>query len=107
MFGFLKKKKVSNINKHECCFQDNLGFYYKLYRTEYRNGFDYVTVYTRVKCECGRYIDRIVSKEKFLPSLYSCVISEREEYVDKLEKNDILDECTFNIKTNLYSNRIS
>ncbi len=105
MFRFFKKKK-EQIKDHQCNFYHCVGFYYKLYRTRYTNGFDRVVVYARVQCSCGNYIDREVSIEKFIPSMYSWNNSEREKYIKELEKKDILDECSFNIETNSYSNRI-
>ena len=108
MFRFFKNKNRNKdkINAHECDFKHFLGFYYKLYRTEYRDSFDHVVVYARVKCDCGNNIDREVSDEKFISSMYHCDNSEREDYIKRLEKKGILDECSFNIKTNLYSNRV-
>lgn len=105
MFKLFKNKK-DEFSLHQCNFQHCLGFYYKLYRTKYINGFDCVRVYARVQCECGRYKDVEMANEKFLPSMYNSSNVEREKYIKELEKNEIQDECSFNVKTNLYSNRV-
>lgn len=103
---FRKKEKVKEVvNVHTCDFSQSLGFYYKMYRTEFKNQFDTVYVYVRKKCECGNHVDAIVSKEDFIPSLHHAFNDEREDYVKKLESKGVLSEVEFNIETNKFSNR--
>ncbi len=105
LFKWFKKKEEMPV--HRCGYDKSLGHYYKLYRTEYTNRFDIVVVYSRIQCECGKYLDIEISNENFKPTIArSFYEREINDYIDKLRKLGIKDEIELNLQTGLRSNRI-
>ena len=63
-----------------------IGYFYKEYLTEYKNVFDEVNAYKRLKCKkCGEISDVLLSSEKFEPQLYKGREKRREDYIQKLK----------------------
>lgn len=84
---FFKRKTICN---HTF---ENIGMYYKMYLTEYRNRFDEVVVYNRHICsKCGYVQNEQVSREQFIPELYHSGSDKKEQYIETLEKNGIPNE---------------
>lgn len=105
LFKWFKKKE--EIPVHKCSYSESLGHYYKLYRTEYTNRFDIVVVYSRMQCECGKYLDIEIGSENFKPTIArSYYEKEINDYINKLKNLGIKDEIELNLQTKLMSNRI-
>lgn len=94
MFDFLK---IEHKHKHD--FNASLGNFYVLWRSEYKNNFDEVKIFTRKKCSCGCCEDFLVGNKTFLPSMYYDA-SEEKEFIAAIKKQGILEEFEINIKAN-------
>lgn len=69
------------------------GYFYKEYLTEYKNCFDSVNAYKRLKCKkCGAVSDVLLSSEKFLPQLHRGREERREDYIQKLKNMGFVQE---------------
>ncbi|NHI48064.1 hypothetical protein FDE94_09305 [Clostridium botulinum] len=101
----LFKKEKQPIHEHKFEISNPIGKYYKLYRTEYRNCFDKVVIYIRVKCECGHYADFPLSKDSFLPSLHYSDFEEKQ-FIENIKKQGIEAEYEINLRTKTVSNRV-
>lgn len=99
MFGFFKNKK----RKHTHEFNEEIGKYYVLWRTEYTNSFDEVRIFIRKRCSCGCYKNFFISRNTFLPSMHNDD-SEEKEFIEKIKKQGIEEEFEINIRTNMYLN---
>lgn len=63
-----------------------VGYFYKEILTEYKNCFDSVNAYKRLKCKkCGETSDALLSSEKFEPQLHKGREKRREDYIQKLK----------------------
>ena len=98
LFNKLFKKKVTVKEKHICNFE-TVGYYYKVYHTEYTNRFDRACVYRRKICkECGKMTNIPISIEEFRPSLhFPYEINRIESYIKTLEKKGIKSELEINL----------
>ena len=70
-----------------------IGYFYKEYLTEYKNVFDEVNAYKRLKCKkCGEISNILLSSEKFLPQLHKGREKRREDYIQKLKNMEFRQE---------------
>lgn len=99
MFEFLKNKN----KKHTHEFNEEIGKYYVLWRTEYKNDFDIVKIFLRKKCSCGCYKDFFIGRKTFLPSMHKDD-SEEKEFIKEIKAKGIEEEYEINIKTNMCLN---
>ena len=76
-----------NLFRKKCEHQfEIIGYFYKEHLTEYRNCFDEVMAYKRMKCgKCGKVSDVLLSSEKFEPQLYRGREKRRDDYIIKLK----------------------
>lgn len=98
IFNKLFKKKAIVKEKHICNFK-TIGYYYKVYHTEYINRFDRVCVYRRKICKgCGKTTNIPISIEEFRPSLhFPGEIYRIEGYIKRLNRKGIKSELEINL----------
>ena len=100
MFKVFKKNNKCN---HKYI---NIGYYYELQLTEYRNCFDNIIITELNRCSiCGKIEKNIIGKHEFVPRMYNPKgIEEEEEYIQTLRNKNILEEYELylNLKNNKY-----
>lgn len=70
-----------------------IGTYYKEELTEYRNCFDFITVYSVGVCKlCDKKVHSVITKEHFLPELHEGRDRRKIDYIQMLSKRGILTE---------------
>ena len=100
MFKVFKKNNKCN---HKYI---NIGYYYELQLTEYRNCFDNIIIIEVNKCSiCGKIEKKIIGKREFIPRMYNPKgIEDEEKYIQILRSKNILEEYELylNLKNNKY-----
>lgn len=84
MLKRLFQKQV--VAKHVHDYSNCVGLYYVDSPTPFRDQFDHVYAYVRVKCkDCGEIEDRKLATYQFLPTKY-CAKSDKRQFIDNLKK---------------------
>lgn len=82
-----------------------VGYFYKEYLTEYKNCFDEVNAYKRIKCEkCEEISDVLLSSEKFEPQLHRGREQRKDAYIRKLKNMGFRQEVEITNKNSSENN---